>query len=569
MTLAVACQDIHFSYPPVLADGPAIPVFAGLDLSVRPGEFLGVIGPNGAGKSTLLLMLAGLVPRFTDGKLSGDVSITGRVGMVFQEIEGQLFNPTVETEIAWGLENLGLIPNEISERVDWALDILDITGLRERSPGALSGGQQKRVALAAALAMQPDILLLDEPSGGLDPEGRAEILAALTQLKQRYPVTVIMAENDADVVAEFADRIIVLHEGKLAREGLPREIFREIAWLDQIGAPVTPAARLASLLRNRSPHLDFVTTSQAQQSLRKTEQVPAIPFSQIGSIISATVPPLYEVERGTGGEVSYAITLDHVSYTYPDGPMALRDVSMRIPAGQFVALVGANGSGKTTLVKHLIGLLRASAGYIKINGLDTSTKSVGELAQHVGFAFQQPEQQLFSPTVRDEIAFGPRNLGLHGSTLADRVAATLDQFGLTEYADHPPAVLSFSLRRLVALASIAAFQAPILALDEPLVGLDGLWRRKVIAWLMTHHEAGGTVIMVTHHMRLAAKVDRVIMMRDGQIRLDAPPAEFFRHLDELRAAGLREPMTVTLSRELGYETPALRVRDLASRLLNR
>jgi energy-coupling factor transport system ATP-binding protein len=564
VTLAVSCQNIHFSYPSVLTEGLPVPVFAGLDLSVQEGECLGVIGPNGAGKSTLLLILAGLAPHFTDGKLSGNVSVTGRVGMVFQEIEGQLFNPTVETEIAWGLENLGLPLHEITERVAWALDAVDITDLRERSPGALSGGQQKRVALAAALAMHPDILLLDEPSGGLDPEGRAEILTALTQLKQRYPVTVIMAENDADVVAQFADRIIVLHEGKLAREGTPREIFREIAWLDQIGAPITPAARLASLLRDHLPNLDFVTTSEAHEQLSHSVRQPS------------PLPPLLQGEgekgRRLGGERNhrpYIIALDYISYTYPDGPMALRDVSVKIPAGQFVAVVGANGSGKTTLVKHLIGLLRPATGKITVNGFDTSTMSVGELAQHVGFAFQQPEQQLFSPTVRDEIAFGPRNLGLQGPALADRVAATLDQFGLTQYVDHPPAVLSFSLRRLVALASIAALQAPILALDEPLVGLDGLWRRRVIAWLMGHHEAGGTVIMVTHHMRLAAKVDRVMMMREGQIMLDAPPAEIFRHVDELRAAGLREPMTVTLSRELGCETPILRVRDLANHLLQR
>jgi energy-coupling factor transporter ATP-binding protein EcfA2 len=262
-----------------------------------------------------------------------------------------------------------------------------------------------------------------------------------------------------------------------------------------------------------------------------------------------------------------AITLEHVSYKYPDGPQALRDVSVSIPAGQFVALVGANGSGKSTLLRHLIGLLRPDSGKVFVNGLYAAALKVGDLARHVGFAFQQPEQQLFSPSVREEVAFGPRNLGLRGSELDERVRTVLDQFGLAELAEHPPAVLSFSLRRLVALASVAALRTPILALDEPLVGLDGLWRRRVIAWLMAHHEAGGTVIMVTHHMRLAAKVDRIIMMRDGQVTLEGPPGDFFRHADLLHSAGLSEPMTVALSRVLGYETPALRVRELAKRLL--
>lgn len=263
-----------------------------------------------------------------------------------------------------------------------------------------------------------------------------------------------------------------------------------------------------------------------------------------------------------------AVVLDHVSYTYPDGPQALCDVSLTIPAGQFMALVGANGSGKSTLARHLIGLLRPALGQVIINGLNASSMTVGQLAHHVGFAFQHPEQQLFSASVRDEIAFGPRNLGLRGADLQKRVDSILDQFGLAHIADHPPAVLSFSLRRLVALASVAALHAPILVLDEPLVGLDGLWRRRVIAWLMAHHEAGGTILMITHHMRLAAKVDRIVMMRDGQIALDGPPVDFFRHADLLHDAGLSEPLTVELSRILGHDTPALRVRELAKRLLD-
>ncbi len=267
MTFAAVCRDLHFAYPPVLTNGPEIQVFVGLDLAVTTGECLGVIGPNGAGKSTLLLILAGLAPHMTGGRLTGDVAVTGRAGMVFQESEGQLFNPTVEAEIAWGLENLGLPPQQITERVEWALDAVGIAALRRRSPGMLSGGQQKRVAIAAALAMRPDILLLDEPSGGLDPDGRAEVLTVLAQLKQSYPVTVIMAENEADTVAEFADRIVVIHKGVVAREGLARDVFRDTEWLDEIGAPVPPAARLAAQLRVRWPHLDFVNIADAQVQL--------------------------------------------------------------------------------------------------------------------------------------------------------------------------------------------------------------------------------------------------------------------------------------------------------------
>lgn len=262
-----------------------------------------------------------------------------------------------------------------------------------------------------------------------------------------------------------------------------------------------------------------------------------------------------------------AIAVDGLTFAYPDGPVILRDVRFAIPAGQLVALVGVNGSGKTTLLRHLIGLLHPDEGHVLINGVDTCATTTAKLAREIGFAFQKPEHQLFSPTVRDEIAFGPRNLGLRGPALKVRVEETLDQFALTGIADHPPAVLSFSYRRLIALASIAALQAPILVLDEPLVGLDGLWRRRVIAWLEAHRAAGGTTLMVTHHLRLAAKAERVMVLRGGALAADGPPTEVFSAPEVLHSAGLAEPFSVALGRALALPGPTLRIRDLLAALL--
>ncbi|MBN1285362.1 MAG: ATP-binding cassette domain-containing protein, partial [Anaerolineae bacterium] len=216
------------------------------------------------GKTTLLLILAGLAPRLTGGTLAGAVSVQGRVGMVFQEPEGQLFNPTVEMEIAWGLENLAVPRAAMVERIDWALETCGLAHLRHRAPGTLSGGEQKRTLLAATLAMRPDILLLDEPVSSLDPLGRAEVLRAIDDLRTRTDVTVIMAENDADSVADFAGRVLALHGGGIAREGAPREIFIDTGWLDGIGAPVPPAARLARALGRD----DFVTYQGALAALK-------------------------------------------------------------------------------------------------------------------------------------------------------------------------------------------------------------------------------------------------------------------------------------------------------------
>ncbi|MBN1285363.1 MAG: ATP-binding cassette domain-containing protein [Anaerolineae bacterium] len=264
--------------------------------------------------------------------------------------------------------------------------------------------------------------------------------------------------------------------------------------------------------------------------------------------------------------MNIAITLDDLHFAYPGGPPVLRGIDLDIPAGQYAALVGANGSGKSTLLKHLIGLLRPTRGAVHIQGQDIARLPVGEIARMVGFAFQSPEHQIFSATVRDEIAFGPRNLGLRDAALEARVCETLEQFGLTDYAAHPPAVLSFSLRRLVALASIAALRTPILVLDEPLVGLDGLWRRGVVRWLRAHHAAGGTILLVTHHMRLAAKCERVVVLDGGAVAADGPPDAVFSQVEVLQHAGLRPPMVVRLARELGLPRVPLAVAELVGML---
>lgn len=262
-----------------------------------------------------------------------------------------------------------------------------------------------------------------------------------------------------------------------------------------------------------------------------------------------------------------AVQLENVSFAYPGGPLVLRDVSFTIPAGQTVALVGVNGSGKSSLLRQLIGLLHPTQGRVLVNGISTADASPAALARHVGFAFQKPEHQLFSPTLRDEIAFGPRNLGLRRADLERRVQETLEQFDLVELAEYPPAVMSFSRRRLVALASIAALRSPILALDEPLVGLDGLWRRRVIAWLAAHETHGGTTLMVTHHLRLAAKTQRVLVLQDGVLVADGPPREIFARPDMLAEAGLTEPFSVALGRELGLpDGPMLRIREVLAAL---
>jgi energy-coupling factor transport system ATP-binding protein len=264
--------------------------------------------------------------------------------------------------------------------------------------------------------------------------------------------------------------------------------------------------------------------------------------------------------------VSAIIELADVFFAYGEGPDALRGVSLRVGAGDYAILAGVNGSGKTTLLKMLIGLLRPDRGVVRVNGRDAAALSVGELARTVGFSFQQPERQLFCASVREEIAFGPRNFGLDGHELRARVDSVMARFGLEAHADAPPAVLSFSLRRLTALASVAALGAPVLVLDEPLAGLDGRWRGRVLDWLDAHQREGGTVLLVTHRLDEAYRADRLIVMSAGRVFADGAPGEVFADPDTIGAAGLRLPFAVALSHVLGIAPPALTVDALASAL---
>lgn len=277
----VVVEGVRFAYPPLSPEVPAPWVIDGLDLTVRAGEWLAVMGASDSGKTTLCLLLAGLAPHLTGGEMTGRVVIAGRdtlhhpppaladtVGLLFQEPEAQLFNPTVEAELAWGLENLGLPPAEIRARVDEMLALLGLDLVRYRAPGQLSGGEKKRLAIAAVLAMRPALLVLDEPMGGLDPAGRAHVLAALSDLRHRASATIVMTESDPEAVALFADRVAVLREGRVALAGKPRDLFLQPDRLSALGVATPQMARLATALNRRlGTDFDFLTVDEAKTAL--------------------------------------------------------------------------------------------------------------------------------------------------------------------------------------------------------------------------------------------------------------------------------------------------------------
>ena len=281
MTDAILIEQARFAYPPLSPDTAAPWVIDGLDLRVRQGEWLAVMGANDAGKTTLCLLLAGLAPHLTDGEMRGRIVVADRdtaeypppaladiVGFLFQEPEMQLFNPTVESEVAWGLENLGLPVPEIRARLDEVLTLLRLDHLRHRAPGELSGGEKKRLALASVLAMHPSLLILDEPMGGLDPAGQSEVLDALSRLRRDRSTTILMTESDPEAVAVFADRMVVLGQGQIAMEGTPRALFHQPGRLAALGVAIPQMARVATTLNQRlGTGFDFYTQHEAEQAL--------------------------------------------------------------------------------------------------------------------------------------------------------------------------------------------------------------------------------------------------------------------------------------------------------------
>lgn len=555
----IIIRDLRFSYPPLHSDGEPVRVLAGVNLKVERGEFLSIMGPTGAGKTTLCLALNGVVPHSSGGRFGGDIVVAGlntkehpvallssRVGIVFQDAESQLFNMTVEDEVAFGPESLGVPSTEIRERVDWALAAVGMAVHRNRSPFRLSGGQKQRVAIAAVLAMLPRVLVLDEPTAGLDPVGKAEVLCVIRELQRHRQMTIVLVEQESEKIAEFSDRIAFLHERQIALIGSPDEVFSQVHRVRDMGGAVPQVSELAALFNvHQGTHYVFSTLDDAWQTLAPAEA--GIDCQE----------SLSKAERDSvKGQCSSqslrpCIQVCDLWYCYDGETDALHGISLEVEEGDFVALVGQNGSGKTTLVKHFNGLLKPTRGTVWVYGQDTKDVAVGQLARHVGYVFQNPDHQIFSPTVREEIAFGPKNLGLLQEEVDRRVAETLARFRLEAHADLPPALLGYGLRRKVSVAAVYAMCPRVFVLDEPTVGLDWQGIQELMA-LLTHMNAQGhTIILVTHDMRVVAEyARRMVILHEGHLLADGDTSDVFQRTDVLARAHIKPPQISQLARRL-------------------
>lgn len=545
----------HVSFRYEQGEGPAIPALEDVSLKIEEGEMIAVIGANGSGKSTFArLTNALLIPQAGTVRVMGLATrqvenrsrIHAAVGMVFQFPEDQIVSTTVEEDTAFGPENLGLPAVEIRERVDQALVEVGLLEHRRRAAHLLSAGQTQRLALAGVLAMRPRCIVFDEASTMLDPAGRRMLMEAMLRL-HREGLTILYITHFMSEAAQ-AERVIVFSKGKIAMDGPAGKVFADPAALAALRLDLPPAARAAQMLRADFPQLpaSLLTLPPLLDAL------PTYRGSAMG--LSADVPAPMEADSAHNDAL---IDVDHLGHVYlrdtPDAHRALEDVSVFIPQGQVHGLLGMTGSGKSTFMQHLNSLLRPQEGRVRVGPFDLNDPRTDrrDVIRLVGLVFQNPETQFFEHYVGDEIAFGPRQLGI--PDLAGRVRWAMEQVGLdfSGFKDRPLFALSGGERRKVALASTLALQPSILLLDEPTAGLDPLARVDLLEKLSAMHQAGRTLVLSSHQMEDMAQLARALtVFNHGRVALDGETAAVFNRLEDLRANGLEPPVAVQIAGEL-------------------
>jgi energy-coupling factor transporter ATP-binding protein EcfA2 len=505
----ISFGHLSYCYP-----GCESPILRDLSFQIGEGEFLLVMGPSGAGKSTLLRCLNGLVPHFYGGMLSGEVCVDGRdpvalgprgmadvVGFVLQDPEAQFVVDGVVDELAFALENQGLDPIVMRKRVEEVLDQLNIAHLRERSVHTLSGGERQRVAIGVVMTLQPRVLVLDEPTSQLDPQGAEEVLDTLVKLNQDLGLTVVLSEHRLERVIQYVDRVLYLPgDGQPPILDEPRAVLRQVE--------LTPPLITLAKALDWSP-LPLTIKEGRRFARRWPKRQPSVSDPQ--RVLAKRQMPV-------------SVSVQGLAFSY-NGHPALQDVSLEVHQGEFVALMGRNGSGKTTLLKQLVGLLKPDQGEVNIikpgswQALSTQQATVEEIIRLVGYVPQNPNALLFSDTVRQELDFTRRG---HGLPLGD-YDSLLETLGLIPHADRYPRDLSVGERQRVALASILVADPKILLLDEPTRGLDYRQKAALTAFLQAEKAQGRTIIMATHDVELVAQcADRVVLLGDGQVVVDGP-----------------------------------------------
>jgi len=553
---AVHLKHVTFTYPfqekPVLDD---------LNLDIRSGEFVLIMGPTGEGKSTLSLCLNGIIPHVLGGSLQGSIRVLGldpseneiaematKIGLVFQDADSQICNIFVREEVAFGAQNL-LVPREtILERIKRVLHFVGLATQEDMPVFTLSGGEKQRLAIASVLAMEPSVVVFDEPTANLDPGGAKEVQALIRELK-RNQITILVIEHDVANFIDLADRIVILHGGRVAYQGPPRQVYQQhgLDIRDRLGLRLPDVVYFALEAEKKGYHFETFPLT--------VEEVP-LDYLKFQPASGQGTPASFATSLAESEPI---IQVNHLCFHYPGGPTVLDDISFKVRRGEILAIIGPNGSGKSTLTSQFVGLNRPVSGEVNVCGLDAARATIKELAKRVGYVFQYPEHQFVADTVFEEMAFGLKWQGFPESEVNKRAMEMLEAFQLDGFKDRHPFALSRGQKRLLSVASMLVMKPEIFILDEPTTGQDLRNLDQIMAFIQDLNRQGLTIILITHDMGLVAQhAHSVLVLEKGRIAFHGTPWELFaRELEIEDKYELSVPAVYKLHRQIRQRYPWL------------
>ncbi|MDK8386495.1 ABC transporter ATP-binding protein [Streptococcus xiaochunlingii] len=542
----IELKDFSFQYK-----AQSEPTLKNINLTIYKGEKVLIVGPSGSGKSTIGQCLNGIIPNIYKGTSSGQFLIQGKeafdlsiyekshlVSTVLQDTDGQFIGLSVAEDLAFALENDMVELESMKSRVHTWAERLDLSKLLGNRPQDLSGGQKQRVSLAGVLIDESPILLFDEPLANLDPKSGQDIIDLIDQIHEEQGTTTIIIEHRLeDVLYRPIDRVILINQGQVLFNGSPDELLRTTLLAENgIREPLylTTLRQLGQDI-SKLPHLD------------KVEKLP------LGDLSVDIPTPHFE----KGAEAETILELGHLNFAYRESQPILKDLSLTIPKGQRLAIVGKNGAGKSTLAKAICGFIQTEGTYFS-KGEDIKGDSVKERADRVGYVLQNPNQMISTNMIFDEVALGLRLRNVPEDQIESRVHQALKTCGLYEFRKWPISALSYGQKKRVTIASILVLGPDVLVLDEPTAGQDQRNYTEIMDFLDELHQKGHTIVMITHDMQLMLDYsDRAVVVMDGQVLADLTPAELLTQPEILRRANLKETSIFALANRLGVDPLAL------------
>ncbi|SFR72262.1 energy-coupling factor transport system ATP-binding protein [Streptococcus equinus] len=533
-------KDFTFKY-----DAQAEPTLKSLNLSIEKGQKVLIVGPSGSGKSTIGQCLNGIIPNINHGEKRGQLTIAGKdafdlsiydkshlVSTVLQDPDGQFIGLTVAEDLAFALENDCLPLDQMTDKINYWANKLDLTAFLDSRPQDLSGGQKQRVSLAGVLIDESPILLFDEPLANLDPKSGQETIELIDRIHQEGQTTTIIIEHRLeDVLYRQVDKVILINDGQILFDGHPDDLLKTnllvengireplyVTALKDLNVDVTKAEHLSDLSQLDLSDITVAGLSQSANTVPKD--------------------PILEVKQ--------------LKFSYQENQPILKDISFAIHKGERIAIVGKNGAGKSTLAKALCQFIKPTAGDICYQGQSIMEDSIKERAEKIGYVLQNPNQMISQTMIFDEVALGLRLRGVNEQEVEKRVLETLKVCGLYEFRKWPISALSFGQKKRVTIASVLVMNPEIILLDEPTAGQDKRHYTEIMTFLNQLNKAGHTIIMITHDMQLMLEYsDRSIVVSDGNIIADCSPVALFSQAEVLEKANLKKTSLFDLAEKIG------------------